>query len=91
VNSFETLRLAHSSTVDRVVDELRRALFDGEVEATARDLTPSPLPFAPRAVLGVVCLRGRMRTVLDPPALVGENQSEEGAAQNDEAARRLVV
>jgi DNA-binding GntR family transcriptional regulator len=33
VNSFETLRLAHSSTVDRVVEELRRALFDGEVEA----------------------------------------------------------
>jgi DNA-binding GntR family transcriptional regulator len=33
VNSFETLNLAHSSTVDRVVEELRRALFDGEVEA----------------------------------------------------------
>ncbi|MDX6300073.1 MAG: hypothetical protein QOF53_1287 [Nocardioidaceae bacterium] len=33
MNDFETLRLAHSSTVDRVVEELRRALFDGEVEA----------------------------------------------------------
>jgi DNA-binding GntR family transcriptional regulator len=33
VNQFETLNLEHSSTVDRVVDELRRALFDGEVEA----------------------------------------------------------
>jgi DNA-binding GntR family transcriptional regulator len=33
VASFETLNLAHSSTVDRVADELRRALFDGEVEA----------------------------------------------------------
>ena len=31
--TFETLTLAHSSTVDRVADELRRALFDGEVEA----------------------------------------------------------
>ena len=30
---FDTLRLEHSSTVDRVADELRRALFDGEVEA----------------------------------------------------------
>jgi DNA-binding GntR family transcriptional regulator len=29
---FETLNLEHSSTVDRVADELRRALFDGEVE-----------------------------------------------------------
>jgi len=30
---FETLSLEHSSTVDRVVEELRRALFDGEVQA----------------------------------------------------------
>src|SRR4051794_41761927 len=33
VSPFETLRLEHSSTVERVADELRRALFDGEVEA----------------------------------------------------------
>jgi DNA-binding GntR family transcriptional regulator len=33
MNPFETLRLEHSSTVDRVADELRRALFDGEVDA----------------------------------------------------------
>jgi DNA-binding GntR family transcriptional regulator len=33
VSPFETLRLEHSSTVERVVEELRRALFDGEVEA----------------------------------------------------------
>jgi DNA-binding GntR family transcriptional regulator len=30
---FATLRLEHSSTVDRVVEELRRALFDGELQA----------------------------------------------------------
>ena len=29
---FDNLSLAHSSTVDRVADELRRALFDGELE-----------------------------------------------------------
>jgi DNA-binding GntR family transcriptional regulator len=29
---FSTLSLEHSSTVDRVADELHRALFDGEVE-----------------------------------------------------------
>ena len=29
---FETLNLEHSTTVDRVAEELRRALFDGEVE-----------------------------------------------------------
>ena len=33
MHTFDTLRLAHSSTVDRVVEELRRALFDGEVDA----------------------------------------------------------
>jgi DNA-binding GntR family transcriptional regulator len=33
VKRFETLNLEHSSTVDRVADELRRALFDGEVGA----------------------------------------------------------
>jgi DNA-binding GntR family transcriptional regulator len=30
---FDSLSLEHSSTVDRVADELRRALFDGVVEA----------------------------------------------------------
>jgi DNA-binding GntR family transcriptional regulator len=30
---FDSLSLEHSSTVDRVAEELRRALFDGEVEA----------------------------------------------------------
>lgn len=30
---FESLSVEHSSTVDRVVEELRRALFAGEVEA----------------------------------------------------------
>lgn len=42
------------------------AVFAEEVEATASDLTPTPLPFAPHAVLGVVSLRGRIRTVVDP-------------------------
>ena len=31
-NPFETLSLEHSSTVDRVGEELRRALFDGELQ-----------------------------------------------------------
>ena len=32
MNPFETLNLAHSSTVDRVAEELRRALFEGELD-----------------------------------------------------------
>src|SRR3954469_9755530 len=30
---FPSLRLEHSSTVDRVADELRRAVFEGEIES----------------------------------------------------------
>jgi DNA-binding GntR family transcriptional regulator len=33
MSPFDTLRLEHTTTVDRVAEELRRALFDGEVEA----------------------------------------------------------
>ena len=33
MNQFDSLNLERSSTVDRVAEELRRALFDGEVEA----------------------------------------------------------
>ena len=44
----------------------RLAVFREEVEAVAENLRPAPLPFAPRAVLGVVALRGRVRTALDP-------------------------
>lgn len=49
----------------------RFAVFREEVEATAEGLRPAPLPFAPAAVLGVVSLRGRVRTALDPLRLTG--------------------
>ena len=32
-DAFGTLHLEHSSTVDRVADELRRAVFEGELES----------------------------------------------------------
>lgn len=35
-------------------------------------LTPAPLPHAPAAVLGVVSIRGRMHTLLYPPALFSQ-------------------
>src|SRR2546423_15572695 len=50
------------------------AVFADETDGVADGLKPTPLPHAPRAVLGVVCVRGRMRTVLDPHALVGDNE-----------------
>ena len=44
----------------------RFAVFREEVEDVGEALRPAPLPFAPPAVLGVVALRGRVRTALDP-------------------------
>lgn len=44
----------------------RFAVFREEVEDVAEALRPAPLPFAPPAVLGVVAVRGRVRTALDP-------------------------
>jgi len=50
--------------------EMVFAVFADQVESTADAKLPAPLPDAPAAVLGVVCVRGRMLTVLDPFALV---------------------
>jgi chemotaxis signal transduction protein len=52
------------------------AVYADEADAVTRDLRPTPLPGAPRAVAGVVCVRGRMRTVLDPLALLCSGQPE---------------
>jgi chemotaxis signal transduction protein len=46
------------------------AVFAEQVEGTAEARIPAALPNAPAAVLGVVCMRGRMMTVLDPIAIL---------------------
>ena len=49
------------------------AVFADQVDGTAEARTPAALPNAPPAVLGVICMRGHMLTVLDPIAvLTGE-------------------
>jgi len=48
------------------------AVYADEADSVTEGLRPTPLPGAPAAVLGVVCVRGRMRTVLDPLALFGD-------------------
>ncbi len=49
------------------------AVFADQVDGTAEASMPAALPNAPPAVLGVVCMRGHMLTVLDPIAvLTGE-------------------
>src|ERR1041384_2277200 len=45
------------------------AVFTADVEATAERSRPAKLPHAPPAVLGIVSVRGRMVTTLDPVAL----------------------
>lgn len=49
------------------------AVYADEADNVTESLRPTPLPCAPPATLGVVCVRGRMRTTLDPLALFGES------------------
>lgn len=51
-------------------------LFSEEVENISPWCAPVPLPHAPPAVLGVVSVRGRMLTVIDPAILLGEGNTE---------------
>lgn len=53
------------------VNDLTFAVFADDVEATSERIRPAALPNAPSAVLGVVSVRGRMMTTLDPLALNG--------------------
>lgn len=49
------------------------AVFADQVDGTAEAKVPVPLPNTPPAILGVICVRGRMLTVIDPIAvLTGE-------------------
>ena len=45
-------------------------VFADEADSVTEGARPVRLPHAPQAVLGVVSVRGRMRTVLDPLALL---------------------
>ncbi|HEX5705309.1 MAG TPA: chemotaxis protein CheW [Pyrinomonadaceae bacterium] len=48
------------------------AVFTDQVDATAEGKPFARLPRSPGAVVGVVCVRGRMLTVLDPAAALHE-------------------
>ena len=67
------------------------AVYEDEAEAIKEGRRPAPLPDAPRAVLGVVPLRGRMRTVLDPAAIDAPSASAEGAPPNSETPAFIVA
>lgn len=46
------------------------AVFTEQVDGTAEGKAFARLPHAPHAVIGVVCVRGRMLTVLDPAVVL---------------------
>lgn len=52
------------------IGERTFAVFTEQVEGTAEGKPFARLPRAPAAVIGVVCVRGRMLTVVDPAAVL---------------------
>ena len=62
------------------------AVYADEAEAVLEGRRPAPLPNAPRAVLGVVSLRGRMRTLLDPAAVLEAPAGDDADAPRDAPA-----
>ena len=69
----------------------RFAVFADEADGVAQGSKHAPLPHAPRAVLGVASVRGRMYTVLDPNALVGAHEETEASDANEDATPHLLV
>ena len=61
----------------------RFGVFVDEIETISDWRAPTPLPQAPKSVLGIVCIHGRMLTVINVAALLG--------ADDDTAASRLVA
>ncbi len=59
------------------------AVYADEVEATSENLRPTPLPFAPAPVRGVVSQRGRILTVIDPLPLLPSLAPSTAAANAD--------
>jgi chemotaxis signal transduction protein len=62
------------------------AVYADEVEATSENLTPTPLPFAPPPVRGLVSRRGRILTLIDPLPLLPA-ATLDGAATTAAAAQ----
>jgi len=54
---------------------IRLGLFEDQIMTIAEWSEPVPLPFAPDSVLGVVCIQGRMFTVLELADLLAVNKA----------------
>ena len=69
----------------------RLAVFADESDGVSKFATPAPLPFAPPAVLGVVAVRGRMRTLIDPLQLLLPPAAPTPPTHKDDAAPTLAL
>jgi purine-binding chemotaxis protein CheW len=52
------------------------AVFTDQIDATAEARPVAALPKAPPAIVGVVCVRGRMITVLDAAAIMASSEKQ---------------
>ena len=67
------------------------AVYADAVEATSENLTPTPLPFAPAPVRGVVSQRGRILTVIDPLLLLPPDAPPQASPPTQASAAPLIV
>ena len=58
------------------VDSATFAIAEDEVLSVAQWIEPTPLPFAPESVLGIVSIQGRMFTVIDLRRLTQQPATE---------------
>jgi chemotaxis signal transduction protein len=69
----------------------RLAVFADEADGVSKFAPPAPLPFAPPAVVGVVAVRGRMRTLIDPLTLLPRPADAAHASADDESTPTLAL
>ncbi|HEX8495237.1 MAG TPA: chemotaxis protein CheW [Pyrinomonadaceae bacterium] len=74
-NSEQATRERREIIVARAGERLL-GVFAEEAAGIERGSRPTPLPHAPLAVLGIVSVRGRILTLLDSSALLGESRAE---------------
>ncbi|PWT94405.1 MAG: hypothetical protein C5B55_02800 [Blastocatellia bacterium] len=58
------------------VDSMQFAIDDEQITTFVDWHEPTPLPFAPKALIGVVCIQGRMFTVLDLIKMLHPEQTD---------------
>lgn len=69
---FRTLQLVRAGSV-------QFGIFADEIATIVAWREPTPLPHAPKSVLGVVSIQGRMLTVLELTTLAGREAASSGA------------